>query len=53
MQKLKINFLAAANGTTLTKQYTSEDGNKSVTEPYPFVKDFNSFDKNKRESQQK
>ena len=42
--KFKITFLAAANGTALTKKYTSGDGSKFGTEPYPLVKDLNSFE---------
>jgi hypothetical protein len=44
MQKLKINFLAAADGTALTKQYTKEEGGTFTTNPYPNVKNFNSFE---------
>lgn len=44
MQKFKVNFLAAADGTALTKQYTSEESSKIVTKPYPFVRNFNSFE---------
>ena len=42
--KFKVTFLAAADGTALTKQYTSEDGDHKTTRPYPNVRDFNSFE---------
>jgi len=43
-QPIKINFLAAADGTALTKQYTREDDSNTVTNPYPNVRNFSSFE---------
>jgi len=40
----KITFLAATDGTALTKQYTREGTDNTVTKPYPFVRDFTSFE---------
>jgi len=44
MSKIKMNFLAAADGTALTKQYTKESNGTYSTHPYPNVRDFNSFE---------
>jgi hypothetical protein len=40
---MRINFLTAADGTPLTKQYTLK-GDDYVATPYPFVRDFSSFE---------
>ena len=40
---MKINFLAAADNTPLTKTFTQHN-HEILTSPYPFVRDFNSFE---------
>lgn len=40
----RVNFLAASDGTPLTKQYTKEPDGSITTNPYPFVRDFTSFE---------
>ena len=44
MQQFKMNFLAAADGTALTKQYTKESDGTFTAQPYPNVRNFSSFE---------
>jgi len=44
MNPVRINFLAAADGTPLTKQYIQLPNGEYEVKPYPMVRSFNSFE---------